>query len=97
MTEQFTFKQSFTDGTQVNADENFIFPCRVSVDGPGNDLLAGTVLSQDQYIGIGHGDTVDRLKDFEHASRFADHILVLGIDIGVDLLLFVLKIRYLNL
>ena len=66
------------DGSCAQGDEGTIGPAASPVDGPGQELLAGTGLPGNQDVGPGRPDTVEELEDQLHAPASPDDLLVAG-------------------
>ncbi|MCY1309180.1 hypothetical protein D9M69_617180 [compost metagenome] len=63
MTEKLALEQLRRDRRTVHSDQRVFGTLAGLVDGPGDQLLAGTRLAVDQHTGIGGADNVYLLND----------------------------------
>ena len=71
--EKLTFQQSL-NGTTVNRNQRLFSPRAVVMNGPGDELLAGTTLSGYEYRGFVICHLFNGGKDFLHAWAGANHL-----------------------
>ena len=77
MAEEFAFEEVFGDGGAIDADVIFLAAPAQAVEGAGDQLLAGAAFAQDEDGGVGGGDALDELAQFDHFGGFADDLLEL--------------------
>ena len=83
--EQLALQQALRDGRAVDRQERLVGPLAVLVDGPGDQLLAGAALAEDQHRHVLRGDPADRLVHLLHRRAAADQQRRPPAAAGVDL------------
>jgi hypothetical protein len=76
--EQLVLQDLPRERAAVQGDERPLAPGGLLVNGPGDQLLAGAALPDDEDAGIGWGHGLDDGEDLPHLLRLPDHVLVLG-------------------
>src|SRR6185295_3271335 len=71
---QDTFDQVFRDGTAVHRDEGSLLALALTLDRPGNQLLADPALALDQDRDVGSGRAVAKLNDAPHGFAANDEV-----------------------
>ena len=71
--EQLAFQQILGDGGAIQRQERHLGSGAVSIDGTGDQFLAGAALAGDEYGDILGGDTADGLVHLLHGRAEADH------------------------
>ena len=78
VTEEFAFKQRFTDRRAVDRNEHFVTTTTEVVDHLGDDFFTRSVFTRDQNRQLGIGNALDRCFKFGNAIRFADQVHFIG-------------------
>ena len=73
--EQFALEQRFGHPRAVDRDERPVRAHARLVNGPGNQLLSGAGLAEQQHAGIRSGDTQDALEHGHEGRRATDQAL----------------------
>ena len=60
MAKKLGLEQGFADRAQVHRKKDLVRAGRVTVEFPGDESLAGAVLTQDQHIGLRGGGAPDQ-------------------------------------
>ena len=63
--EEFAFQEVFGDGGAIDADVILLAAAAQAVEGAGDEFLAGAAFAQDEDGGVGGGDGLDELAQFD--------------------------------
>ena len=74
MAEEFAFEQTLVQGAAIDADVGTIGPQAESMDGAGNEFLAGAGFADEQDIGHGGSGEARGAPDAAHGGAIADHV-----------------------
>src|SRR5690606_8062258 len=92
MPKQFAFEQRLRYRTHINGDKTFALAHRALVNGPGDQFLARSVLTEYEHIGVRAGNLVDQRKHITYSLALANDLAERPADLFFEHLLCFLQL-----